>query len=340
MRRRKTRSLPARCRISCWAILLLLVVLFMVSYSKVQLGTYPSITGNKELHQIMTGKQIQSPSKESFQIINRKQIQSPPRKMSATNNSVYFLHIGKAGGTSVDMLMGRTLKNRNYYGHKHYDWSWVEQRGDPDKNADVITFLREPVSRSVSQFRFSKQLKWARKRNATFLHQTFNEYLAHPGSWRQPINDGAAGITFLAGISKGKGWIASDGMETDYKQFLRNNITASAYEAARNLDRTVYFGLLEDIPRSMKMLQLTLNMEQVPNFPKINSSRKKRKRNASHGDISNETASMIKSYIPGDIWLYQYAKLLFEARWDYLTGEAKHYEHPQLPPLPESLQHR
>ena len=296
---------------------------------------------------------------------------TPPRKMSESKNPVYFLHIGKAGGTSVDLLMTKILrrKRRRYSGHKHYDWSWIERRGDPDKNADVITFLREPVSRAVSQFYFSKKLPWAKHQNATFLHQTLDEYLMHPGGWRQPIHDGAGGVSYLAGTAKGEGWIASDGKDTDLKQYLRSNMTANAYQAARNLDRTVYFGLLEDIPRSMKMLQITLNLQKAPKFPQTNSARDNRRRrrrrrnddgnengnengndgnerhtnsnvdgiSAAHQQISAETTSMIESYIPGDLWLYQYAKLLFEARWNYLTGQTDHYEHPELPPLPESL---
>ena len=114
--------------------------------------------------------------------------------------------IGKAGGTSVDQLFHKVLAGkRRYIGNKHYDFSYIQQqqqlsarrnlRGgtvmkeqednllgfDVSSNADVVTFLRNPVSRGVSQFYYSKKSSWMHKPHfAKVLGQTLEEYLDDP----------------------------------------------------------------------------------------------------------------------------------------------------------------
>lgn len=281
---------------------------------------------------------LPSSSSRSSSLSPSARVRSPPRKMSATQNPVFFVHVGKAGGTSVDGLLGPLLRKagRRYQGHKHYDWSWIERRGNPDADADAITFLRHPVARCASQFHFGKTLRWAKRRRAAFLNQTLEEYVRAPGSWRQPIQDGMAGLTFLAGsLPPSKGWIATDGEDTAWKRYLRTNATATALQAAKNLDRTVWFGLLEEVPRSMQMLQRSLDLRTAPTFPANNVNKRREDRGAR--PLSAETVSRIEAFMPGDLWLYEYARRVFEARWSYFVaggaGETV-YEHPALPPYP------
>ena len=285
----------------------------------------------------------------------------PPRNISSTNNSIYFIHVGKTGGTSVDTIMtqlfgtnlafqdrfaprktgfrrkkwlGAYSQTRLYYGHLHYDWSLLSVlEKNPDDNADIISFLRDPVSRSMSQFYYAKTLPWAKKAHPrpSFLNQTFAEYLKDPGTWRQPIQDGEGGVSFFSGCFK-EGWVTTDKNETKAKKFLRTNMTANALVAARNLDKTVWFGLLEDIPRSMKLLQLSLGLKKPLRFPKTN----KNKKVTYNKHLTDEERKMIEGYIPADLCFYEYAKRLFEARWQYVTGETDAYEHPQLPSFPRS----
>ena len=274
---------------------------------------------------------------------------SPPRKIVDTTNTIYFLHIGKAGGTSVDELLGNIFKcqHRTYVGEKHYDYSYIQQqiqikkeqqshlRGGSfnDKHseieADVITFLRHPVSRAASQFYFSKMLPWAKKQNASFLYQTFDDYLDTPNkTWFQPIFDGESGSDFLTGIfpTSGGHWVASDGKETDEKIYLRQNKTAACLLAAQRLENTTWFGLLEDVDRSMKLLQITLGLDATPVLPRANKMQ--------YLHPTEETKKKISKFVPKDIWLYEYAKRLFEARWNYYIGNCP-YVSPELPPLPD-----
>jgi hypothetical protein len=52
--------------------------------------------------------------------------------------------------------------------------------------------------------------------------------------------------------------------------------------------------------------------------------------------LSNEVVARLEGYLPQDIWLYKYAKRLFEARWNFFTSkDGADYIHPDLPPLPQ-----
>ena len=274
----------------------------------------------------------------------------PPRYMADTHNPVYFLHIGKSGGTSIDSLFPVLLDGtvKTYHGKEHFDWSFIQQqqmvnilgvqrnllRGgrnddiegfEVSSNADVVTFLRHPVSRAVSQFYFSKELPWMERVHEKAREQTIDEYLDDANkTWTQPIADGESGADFLAGIYETKAH-----RETDLKRYLRQNKTAAALFAASRLENTTWFGLMEDMDRSMKLLQLTLGLEVAPILPKENS------KTGAHPKPSDETVKKIEKYIPKDLWLYEFAKRLFEARWEYFTGGNCVYVPPELPPLPD-----
>ena len=201
-----------------------------------------------------------------------------------------------------------------------------------ERTTDVITFLRDPVSRSISQFYFGKTLKWARNQNATFLNQTLEEYVHDENkTWKQPLNDGEGGVDFLAGIFHSGGWVKTDGIESDSKEYLRQNKTAACLLAARRLEQTVWFGLLEDVERSMKLLQISLGLDFAPKLPERNIAKEK------HPIPSQEIKLEIEQQLPKDMWLYEFAKRLFDARWNYFIGVDEEYFSPELPPLPVFL---
>ena len=284
----------------------------------------------------------------------------PPRKIIATNFPVYYMHIGKTGGSSVCGLM-KTLNNKKAFrgkhylikGQNHFDWSFIQQdrinsgrvRGkskydphleeyDVSNNTDVLTFLRNPVQRAISQFYYAQRNGWVaskKKRepswNPKWTTQTMDEYMNDTNKdFMQPLSDGEGGVRWLAGTWKRNDWLsASD--ESDTKRYRRQNKTAAALLAAQRLASTTWFGLLEEKDRSMKLLQLTLDLDAPPTLPKANSGHNK-------VQTHNETTKKIESYLPQDMWLYEYAKRLFEARWEYYFAGDGTYTHPELPPLP------
>lgn len=275
--------------------------------------------------------------------------------MSSTSNPIYFVHVGKTGGTSLDSLflgMDRKggLRGKRYVGHRHFDWSYVRKRervrcgrtdddddgsDDASVTADVVTLLRRPVDRVVSQFHYSKYQSWAKKSKAAFVDLTLEEWLADPthANFTMPIVDGSSGTDFLAGVVPPCGWIETDGSETRAKRRLRSNRAAACLLAAERLDRTAWFGLLEEPRRSMELLAISMGWDRTPVLPKRNQSGRKMVGRA-HPAPSPEAVAEIESHLPGDLWLYEYATRLFEARWTHATTDAP-YAHPDLPPLPD-----
>ncbi|KAL7544158.1 hypothetical protein ACHAWF_007543 [Thalassiosira exigua] len=282
----------------------------------------------------------------------------PPRRMSDTSNPIYFLHIGKSMGTSIDELFEIALRGdlkrmkKKYHGSNHFDWSFVQMqhavrtRGaidlrsfdfedvDVAGSVDVVATLRHPVDRAVSQFYYSRTLPWMANSNEKARHQTLGEYLDDPDkTWTQPVADGEGGTDFLAGIvptSEGS-WISSDGRETDRKRCLRRNGTAAVLLAASRLESTTWFGIVEDARRSVELLRRTLGLNETPDVARKNA------RVTGHPAPSREVRDKIARSLPKDMWLYEYARRLFEARWAYSTieGEEGAYVPPEMPPLPE-----
>ena len=196
--------------------------------------------------------------------------------------------------------------------------------------------------RATSQFYYSQQkshnwdwvvrLKQAGTPPAWTL-QNINEYMNDENNrtFTQPLTDGDSGVKYFAGTWEPSDWLLTDGQESsDMKNYLRQNYTAAVLVAAKRLEQTIWFGLLEEKEKSMKLLQMTLGLDVSPTLPEHNIL------GFHKPPPSNETKQKIASYLPMDTWLYNYAKLLFEARWNYFfnNGGDGSYIHPELPPLP------
>ena len=74
------------------------------------------------------------------------------------------------------------------------------------------------------------------------------------------------------------------------------------------------------------MLQWTLGLNEQPSLPNINMNGHNKNRH-----LLDATDEKIRSYLPCEIWLYEYARRLFEARWNHYSG--KDYEHPEYPSM-------
>ena len=238
---------------------------------------------------------------------------------------IYFLHIMKCGGTSIDSLMSKLVEEKiigRYIGHKHFDYSYINSKEVPSVDIEFITMLRDPVSRAVSNFYFSKTGKWTN--NFIMRNQTFSEYIRDDKSMKQyrpALRDGEGGYFWLSGVHPGVNWVLTSKKNKVYKNNLINNKKKCLTIAAKNLDKTLWFGLMEDIPRSMELLKHIFGLKIIPKLPNKNKNK--------YNNITEDDKKIVEEHLKGDIWLYKYSKLLFEARWNKYKGYP--YIHPILP---------
>jgi hypothetical protein len=241
------------------------------------------------------------------------------------------LHISKAGGTSLDTIGPRLAhdSDRLFMGRIHFDWSYIDKL--PFNRTDVITMLRDPVSRAVSHFYFSQQLAWTA--NKKIRNMRLGEYLQDKQELMQTRDlwyDGQASLSWLTGTHLSS-WVAVSpyGFWRDVKgrEQLASNATAMCLLAADRLDATLWFGIIEDLRRSMELLQHALGLSWLPEFPKSNSAKRK------YPEPTEWEREVLASLMPQDLWLHEYGKRLFEARYQAMkTGV---FIQPQRPPLPD-----
>ena len=252
-----------------------------------------------------------------------------------------FLHIGKTGGTAFDVVGASIAEDMGleYFkmGRKHYDWSAIDamkQKRHKKTKVSVVTTLRNPVDRAVSHFYYWKAGDWSQ--GMKIRNQSLSDYLweGNKGNMldtRDIWQDGQAGVSWFTGTHIGS-WVIGKVSEAVVKEREQraSNVTAMLSLAAARLRETKWFGMLEDIPRSMELLQHAFHLRKVPSLPTKNKNNMR-----PHLNISKADYEALTSLMPQDIWFYNYAKLLFEARWqEYKTGI---YVAPPEPPFPQTL---
>lgn len=112
----------------------------------------------------------------------------PPARLS----SVYFLHMRKAGGSSVRHNVAQPFRNR----FRHEEYAPINMTALRDKNTLLVTVLRDPIDRIISQYQFEGFAggvhKWYPS-NTKFLDKwnkkwrTFEEWVHDPHIGRPQI---------------------------------------------------------------------------------------------------------------------------------------------------------
>ena len=185
-------------------------------------------------------------------------------------------------------------------------------------NSWFLSHISEPLHSFNSQ-KLSHNWDWVVKLKQAgtpppWTLQNINEYVNDENkgldednrTFIQPLIDGESGVKYFAGTWEQNDWLLTDGKESSkMKNYLRQNYTAAVLVAAKRLEQTLWFGLLEEKDKSMKLLQMALGLDVPPTLPEDN------KLGFHKPPPSNETKRKIASYLPMDIWLYNYAKMLF-----------------------------
>jgi hypothetical protein len=255
----------------------------------------------------------------------------PPKPFS---QYLVHLHVGKAGGSSLNALARAIAKKteQKFIGNTHFDWSRIsELKSKSNRTCNVVMFLRNPIARSVSHFVFAKTLPWT-KEFPTFLNESLGEFLHDPETMimmRDVWQDGMASVAWLTGTHYA-GWVTKGLSEEQVREreLKQMNYRAMMHLAADRLEETKWFGILEDTPRSLELLQHAFSLEEPVALKHANQAKGNKE------PPSEWAMEALKSLTPQDYWLYDYGLRLFEARWNaYKSGYA--LAPPERPSLPE-----
>ena len=284
---------------------------------------------------------------------NQKGVLVPFRKQKLTNRrgpnvdhfgtskykrKLMFLHVAKSGGTAFGQYGNELARKANYNyigsggGNKHFDWNTIEKQGTVGKDVEVLMLLRHPVARAISHFYYIKPQKFTA--DAKMRKQTLSEYLFDGDKQnllksRDIWQDGQAGVSWITGTHIAN-WVGCPKEEVEARERRALNATAMTLLAAERLQQVKWFGILEDLERSQELLQYEFNLTKRPSWKHANENKKKL-----HTNYTTEDMEGLTSLMPQDLLFYEYAKRLFEARWQaYKTGK---YTAPELPTLPDPL---
>jgi hypothetical protein len=227
---------------------------------------------------------------------------------------IYFLHIAKAGGTSIAQVLRESVRhNKNFTLRtwldvdKHFDWSFiVMQGGVVQKTLEVVSFVRDPISRAVSEFYYGQTLPWTR--NSPMRKWTLEQFLHNESTMatdRQVVMDGEGLAWWFCGAFHSGGWIRT-GRDTELKRVVRTDRRKCASKAIDNLRQTMWFGVMERIQDSMALLQVALRLPTVPVMRHANAR--------AHPKPSRASIEALQRLIPMDVYVYDAALRLFDQR--------------------------
>jgi len=186
-----------------------------------------------------------------------------------------------------------------YVGHRHFDWSWLQIHYPRHR---VLIVLRDPVSRAISQFYFSKKLQWTR--GMAIRGQTIDEYLldyksmlATRGVWQ----DGEAGASWIAGTHIAS-WVAKNkGFTIDAREKLERDSATMCSIIEKRIRGAFWVGFLDtldtDMARLGTMIGAPLHIGKHNTNPHPSSS-------------SRQARLKIQALTTLDHWMYRNAKQL------------------------------
>ena len=108
--------------------------------------------------------------------------------------------------------------------------------------------------------------------------------------------------------------------------------------ATSNLENLVWFGLLEEIDASIEMFNRQFPMSRPLVIGHLRSSAAKALIKTSKTThltrVTPQDRSKLASLMPYDIWLYDYAKIIFKSRLKQWIKNDDVYVKPSIPPFP------
>ena len=170
-------------------------------------------------------------------------------------------------------------------------------------------------------------------------------------NFRDCWQDGQAGVSWFAGLHEAD-WVEhfpdNENRDKDELELKMLDTEKVLNLAAERLETIIWFGLLERLEESLftfntqikgtkpvsSKTKTSINSFQLIMEGKLNEAKPGMITNNLRNEISDETRSKLEWLMPYDIWLYDYASILFDARLAHLkTGEP--YKEPKRPELPK-----
>ena len=128
--------------------------------------------------------------------------------------------------------------------------------------------------------------------------------------------DGQGGVSFLSGTHIAK-WVIRKGLseeEIDRREIESLNFKEALKKCVERLNEIFWFGILEEKGKSLELLKYQLGISGNLTLGHKNMHTKPI-------SYSENTKQKLSYFMPLDLWLYGYARELFDARYKfYKTG--------------------
>ena len=155
-------------------------------------------------------------------------VQAAGSKLVSSENDFVFLHIVKSGGTSFDRTMKPIIDRlgMKYRGSSHFDHSWIDFKyrdQNRDQKPKVVTLLRDPIDRIISNFHHAKTLEVFQ--NSPIVNQTIEEYIQDTDTV----------------CERGRGALSERNTREKYRRFAIQNLVNQRQTTCLSATRTSFF---------------------------------------------------------------------------------------------------
>ncbi len=249
-----------------------------------------------------------------------------------TNNSLYFLHIPKAAGTSVISWLKRVSGMRTC---PEGLWSFLLQKDISEireyelycghfygyldeylnKRLDTVTFLRNPVDRAYSHFRHILRDTHHYFYERVRQHASFKEFMLDPVT--QPL---VKNFQVRALSSRFEPWVIWNNAQADslprysLEQYIETQddgltVSEALFIAKDVLLRCKTFGIVERMADSTYLMAYELGVNPHEGIERLNVDQVNPRLN-----ISQDEWRILANLLKADMELYEFALRIFDAR--------------------------